>query len=1034
MASGSLTVAAVRHRPRQAVLVVMLAAVVGASAVLGPLYARAAEQSVLRTVLAAAPASQRGVVVTASGDRPPSPAALSRLAASVRNPQLGRPVGGADTPVTVEGPAPGPGGTARLTSREGICGHLPLTAGRCRLGAPAQVLVSRRSATALGVQVGDTLRLSDTSTRGTRVTVTVAGIYGPINPAVDYWFDRSAAGQALPARQDAAVRPVLDAVFTSWRTIHATRWSQLTTHADVPMDLDALDLVALPQLQAASAELQTRVQSAGAVSSTALTALLTSIDHQRKQSRTVVLLLAVQLALLGLVVLGLVGAAATEARRPEIALARLRGLRSAGAAGLLLRELGALVAAGAATGAGLGWFVGRVATDRWLAPGVHLEWRWPVTLAVLGAGVAGLLAVALAASPTLRQPVVALLRRVPPRSSALQVGIVESSLVALSAAGFVTLLSGGSRGPLALLAPGLLAVAGGLLIAALVVPVSRPLARSLLRRGRLPAALASTQVARRPALRRLIAVITVACALLVFAVDTWAVASHNRDVRAGVEAGAPVVLTVSAPDARTLRTAVLDADPRGRYATPVVTARSGSEAGPRTTAVQPQAFGRIARWGYPGDRPPPDALHRLHVDTARSVRITGDKLDLTIRAHFTGVSAVLNGPAPPVRPLYVDLHMTSVPDGTDIDVELAKRLRRGRAVYPVGVPCSAGCLLRGVGITRDAGGFDGVDLHVMVQGLRAGPKGSARTEVDLGPPTAAAWQPVPNDFGEAVDLDVLHPLSFAGVIFGTSVSVQRGDVPVRPPALVVGDVGSQPVGAGTAGPAALAPDLRGLDRSYGIVGRLPRIPRTGVRGALVDLNLLDDEAGPATTQTTYAVWLGADDPARESRLRHLLARRAIDVTGRDTIRAHEQALAAEGPSLALRLSLLAGVIALVLAAAVLPLGIATSGRARARDLAGLRTVGVPLRVVRSAAVREHVTVALLGTVSGVLLGLVAAQAALPRVPLFAQAGPRLPTVRDPAWAAVAASGAGCLVLLVVVAVLVGRSLAAAAAPTQLRDP
>ena len=45
MAARSVTVAALQYRPRQAVLVVVLSAVVTAAAVLGPLYARSVEQS-----------------------------------------------------------------------------------------------------------------------------------------------------------------------------------------------------------------------------------------------------------------------------------------------------------------------------------------------------------------------------------------------------------------------------------------------------------------------------------------------------------------------------------------------------------------------------------------------------------------------------------------------------------------------------------------------------------------------------------------------------------------------------------------------------------------------------------------------------------------------------------------------------------------------------------------------------------------------------------------------------------------------------
>ena len=78
MASGSLTAAALRHRPRQAALIIVLAAVVSASASLGPLYARATEQSILRTVLSEAPVAERGVVVTSSTNTPPSPQRLAR--------------------------------------------------------------------------------------------------------------------------------------------------------------------------------------------------------------------------------------------------------------------------------------------------------------------------------------------------------------------------------------------------------------------------------------------------------------------------------------------------------------------------------------------------------------------------------------------------------------------------------------------------------------------------------------------------------------------------------------------------------------------------------------------------------------------------------------------------------------------------------------------------------------------------------------------------------------------------------------------
>ena len=70
--------------------------------------------------------------------------------------------------------------------------------------------------------------------------------------------------------------------------------------------------------------------------------------------------------------------------------------------------------------------------------------------------------------------------------------------------------------------------------------------------------------------------------------------------------------------------------------------------------------------------------------------------------------------------------------------------------------------------------------------------------------------------------------------------------------------------------------------------------------------------------------------------------------------------------------------------------------------------------------REHLVVAALGVLAGGVLGLAAAQAALPDVPLFAVAAVKLPVVLDPAWEAVALTIGACLVVLCAVSVVVGR--------------
>ena len=83
--------------------------------------------------------------------------------------------------------------------------------------------------------------------------------------------------------------------------------------------------------------------------------------------------------------------------------------------------------------------------------------------------------------------------------------------------------------------------------------------------------------------------------------------------------------------------------------------------------------------------------------------------------------------------------------------------------------------------------------------------------------------------------------------------------------------------------------------------------------------------------------------------------------------------------------------------------------------------------------REHLVVAVLGVLAGTALGLVAAQAALPDIPLFATANKALPLDLSPAWTAVVLTTLGCLLVLCTVSVAVGRALAHAAVPARLQE-
>ena len=77
----------------------------------------------------------------------------------------------------------------------------------------------------------------------------------------------------------------------------------------------------------------------------------------------------------------------------------------------------------------------------------------------LVAAALSLAAVLLATRTATREPIVALLRRVPVRRHGWALGVADAIVVAVAAAGVLALVSGNLSGPLALATPALLALA-----------------------------------------------------------------------------------------------------------------------------------------------------------------------------------------------------------------------------------------------------------------------------------------------------------------------------------------------------------------------------------------------------------------------------------------------------------------------------------------------------------------------------------------------------------------------------------------------
>ena len=265
-------------------------------------------------------------------------------------------------------------------------------------------------------------------------------------------------------------------------------------------------------------------------------------------------------------------------------------------------------------------------------------------------------------------------------------------------------------------------------------------------------------------------------------------------------------------------------------------------------------------------------------------------------------------------------------------------------------------------------------------------------------------------------------------------SVQRGDRPVDP-----AGPDRRRHARGPSSRPSRVPVARSSRRTWSAARRLQvvgdasrRCPAAATRGLLVDLRVVAG-AVRRTAQTTYDVWLAADDPAREQPCAAARRPRArVTPATRPAPRGRLRRARARRSRCGSRCW--PALVSVVLAAAVLVVGVATSGASRARDLAGLRIVGVPARdrAVRGGARaprRRRARRAGRRRRSGW-------SPRRPRcrdIPLFAIAGRRLPLDARPGLDGGRWSPRDCLVLLCAVSVVVGRALAASADPARLRE-
>ncbi|MEO7070995.1 MAG: ABC transporter permease [Nostocoides sp.] len=970
--------AAARYRRTEAIVIAGLTALVCACAILGPVLQRAIEQSVLNTVLTTEHPPQTGLVVTESSATPldvppPDPATIDALLpASVRS-LLTRPVeqvGVSVSLLTKQRPTP----AGRLIYRAGMCQHVRIVSGRCPTAA-REVLVSAADATAHGWTPGASFAVADHGS-GLSLTVSVVGSY--VQEPDPYW-----AGTVLSLSGATSTDPVIDALLTPRQTIVEGALTSSRARGYLQSDT-ALTYAVRPgevrvdDFLAATAELSAfltnprgssqpdpsdpvaRVTVIAAYSG--LTDIAGDLRIERHQSRTTVAVIVGQVVFLLLCVLWLVLVALTEQRRPEIAVARLRGRSPALTRTLLLAETVPIVVAGALAGVLLA-LVGSYAARRlWLGGSPGFSVGSADGWALAGALVVVLVLTSLSVLRPSRQPVASLLRSVPPRVHGAAVGTVEAVVVAVGATAYVAVLTGQVSGPVALAVPALLAASLGIVAAKVVAPILALLGRRALRRGRPVAAVGHLEASRRPTARWLLPITSLATASLVFGVNAAAVGERNQNLAGRFDTGAAVVAQVGATDARALVAALRVADPSGLAATPVVSVAPQLAGSPTTVAVLPASFRQVASVA---DR---DRGLAGWAALATAVPPTAQLSGRT----FTGTVTTrdVHGPAGTTYDLGLEL---LAGDGTQVrvtlgDFPLDHATTTKLSLY---VPCDGGCQLQAVDVLTPS---TAPDLRAVVALSDLAVDGRP---ADLG--TAATWAPIdlaPATFGVTMadPHDLVLTIANAGASpFGLRAAALGGATVAlaTPAALSTQNQGK-----------VLATDTGDHNLLVTPVGTISVVPGAPLSAVLVDLSRQLNALTRLSANTTAYVYFARDDPALINRTAAVLTGRGIPVISTTTAASRTAVYRSSAAALSLSLAIATALLALLVAVLGLVVLVANSRRGRTWDLASLRLAGVRPASVRAMAIREIVPLTALGVLVGLGAGLVGSVTTLRLVPLF----------------------------------------------------
>ncbi|MFW5468874.1 FtsX-like permease family protein [Knoellia sp. CPCC 206435] len=1046
---------AIRYRGGQSLVLVLISALVATCAAFAPLFSRSLDQALLRATLGRMEAADLRLSVLAARTTEPTltaneveqqlPSTLSRW----YDPGISMMTAATDV-VPVSGRLPSP---VRLVARDEVCEHVTLSTGACPADASG-ILVSDADAKAWGWTLGTKLRMGDQG--GGQAPDTVVGTY-TVEDDPDYWLRTELQGKSGKLVEYGDLVPAVDDFIVAPAGL-GPGW----TGAQLSVDYRLKEsLITLDSLAAAGRAVGAVRPPSDASVDSPLPEIATTVANGKRLVRQLVPLLIAQLVAVALAVLVLVAGAAVAQRRPEIAVARLRGRSRDASRRLVMAELGLTVLLGLPVGVLLAVGLSELVRRLVLPPGVPFELGWLVPVAALVAGLASLAVVYAAARPVLREPIASLLRRVPPATTARTLRVGDVVLVVLAAVGIVGIVTGQVTGPMAILTPTLLALAAGAVLGAVVVVAATTLGRRALDRGGLGTALAGLAVARRPTTRHVLLVVTAVSALVVFAANAVSVAERNRENRAEVTVGAFAALRTGSKDP-TAVSRIVDQLPAGQreHAMPVGFVAQRDPDSTTTLAARPEQLRRIAF------APPAQAalaLDRLALPDQAPVLLDGDRLTATAAYALAPVgfgfgtrpadvpAAEWVAPVVSGNPLRVGITVTT-PDGDVLTRDLAALPHTGTGTLAIDAPvlCPQGCRLQSVWVQLAQGTeLEGVEGRVDLSGF-------ALDGTSLGIDDASGWRaPRPattdqsgNSGNVVIDPATGFPIEDRGPLAdsltlaaapsgglrlaftntGRNAAVSRADAPEVTPALLSGRLPN----GGTAERFEIQ-SLAGRTTPATAEQQVPALPFVGPRGALVNLDLMLRIGGRLPASGAMEVWIDDAFPGGVAGAERVLRDKGLEVLSTRTLAEERRLLDESATGWGLLLALFTAALSLLLAAVMLVVVAMTTGRVVTRDVAALRVAGVSGADLRRAAVRESVWPVLVAAVVGALCGVAGSVLAMPLIPLFDT--PAVVPALDltPAWGVMAASWAGALVVLVAVSVVLALRSARQGGTDRLRE-